>query len=448
MMYKSVATIDSPEFINLQPLELNPLMSSCEIKVCYLGENRNGSFINKETATSMAKTLRGAPIVGYYKTEKEDFADHGDRVIIDDEGIKFQCMTKPYGFVSPDAKVWFQNFEDIDDFGNVETREYLMTTGYLWTGQYPECDSVIKNGKGQSMEFDPETLKGKWAENKNTGMEFFIINDAIFSKLCILGDDVEPCFEGANVTAPNISKTFSKIDNDFKNTLYSMMKDLQKLNFSLQGGQSMEDNNVTTTEEPVIDPIVEPTVETPLTASNDTSTEFKKDEEDKNKDNKDPEEKSADDNKKDDEDEDEDKTKHKCEDEDKDEKKKYSLLEEQYNTLKADYDTLSTEVESLRAFKLKVEDAEKDEMINSFYMLSDEDKADIIANKSNYSLEEIESKLSVICVRKKVNFSLDTNTENHNNKEEKPNVIFNLGNNDSSTPAWIKACENTKNNRK
>ena len=71
MMHQSIATIDSPEFINLQPLEINPLMSSCEIKVLYLGENRNHSYITKEVATEMAKTLRGAPIVGYYKDEKE-----------------------------------------------------------------------------------------------------------------------------------------------------------------------------------------------------------------------------------------------------------------------------------------------------------------------------------------------------------------------------------------
>ena len=127
MMHQSIATIDSPEFINLQPLEINPLMSSCDIKVLYLGENRNHSYITKDVATEMAKTLRGAPIVGYFKEEKQDFADHGERIIFDDEGIKFECMTKPYGFVAPDAKVWFQKFEDTDEFGNKTTREYLMT---------------------------------------------------------------------------------------------------------------------------------------------------------------------------------------------------------------------------------------------------------------------------------------------------------------------------------
>ena len=39
MMHQSIATIDSPEFINLQPLEINPLMSSCQLKVVCVGEN-------------------------------------------------------------------------------------------------------------------------------------------------------------------------------------------------------------------------------------------------------------------------------------------------------------------------------------------------------------------------------------------------------------------------
>ena len=55
------------------------------------------------------------------------------------------------------------------------------------------------------MELDEETLKGKWTKNSKTNIDFFIINDAIFSKLCILGEDVEPWFEGADITSPNIS---------------------------------------------------------------------------------------------------------------------------------------------------------------------------------------------------------------------------------------------------
>ena len=106
-MNYSVRTIKPPEFINLKQTDINPLISSCEIKVLYTGENRNGTAFSKAVATEMAKSLRGSMIVGYYKEEKEDFADHGQVVTIDDEGVHFSTKTTPYGFVSPDAEVWF-----------------------------------------------------------------------------------------------------------------------------------------------------------------------------------------------------------------------------------------------------------------------------------------------------------------------------------------------------
>jgi hypothetical protein len=47
-------------------------------------------------------------------------------------------------------------------------------------------------------------------------------------------------------------------------------------------------------------------------------------------------------------------------------------------------------------------------------MLSDEDKKDVIENKTNYTLDEIKSKLAVICFEKKVNFGLENTSENDN----------------------------------
>ena len=103
-----------------------------------------------------------------------------------------------------------------------------MTTGYLWEGQFKEeLTKVIEEGQPHSMELDINSLDGHWAKDNNLGVEFFIINDAVFSKLCILGDDVEPCFEGSSVTATSseVSDTFS-IDQKFSRTLYSMMNEL------------------------------------------------------------------------------------------------------------------------------------------------------------------------------------------------------------------------------
>ena len=478
MMHQSIATIDSPEFINLQPLEINPLMSSCEIKVLYLGENRNHSYITKDVATEMAKTLRGAPIVGYYKEEKDDFADHGERMIFDDEGIKFECLTRPYGFVAPDAKVWFQKFDDVDEFGNTITREYLMTTGYLWTGQYEECKSVVEGGKPQSMELDEESLEGHWSTNSKTGMDFFIINDAIFSKLCILGEDVEPCFEGSSITAPEVSKTFTKMDDNFKKTLYAMMQDLK---FALEGGQKMiiDEAETKVTESEVVETEAEITaeetsIETEATVEEETNLETEESSEDKDTedqsvlaendnsiedqssqenftkaDDKDEEEESKDanDSKEDSESEEDDEDKeYKCGESGKKEKS-YSLLETELAETKAAYADLEQKYQVLVEFKKQIDDEKKDALINSFYMLSDEDKADVIENKSNYSLDEIESKLSVICVRKRVNFDLEDTSK----KEEEvvENVTtYNMNDVEPTTPAWIAAIKNTRNSKK
>ena len=51
-------------------------------------------------------------------------------------------------------------------------------------------------------------------------------------------------------------------------------------------------------------------------------------------------------------------------------------------------------------------------MISKFCFLSDEDKKEVVENKSKYSVDEIEAKLSVICVRNKVNFDLDDSSKN------------------------------------
>ena len=464
--HKSVATIDNVQFINLTPLDINPLMSKCEIKVFYLGQNRNGSYIKKEVATQMAKTLRGAPIVGFYKQSKEDFTDHGQKITLDDQGVHFECMTKPYGFVAPDAQVWFKKFTEEDEFGNTVERQYLMTTGYLWTGQYEQVNKVFEdNGKPQSMELDNESLDGHWSKDYNTGMEFFIINDAIISKLCILGNDVEPCFEGSSVTAPEVSNTFTKkIDENFTKTLFTMMKELE---FALQGGNRVDglENNILDTEQIVSteaateeefteqnqDNSVEEVIENSQENIEDTSasSEFA---------NKDDEEKPQ---SEEESDEEEEKEEDPAADEDEEEQKKkpesknslhsdqeyneletnFNSLNEKYNELETNFNSLTEKYNELVNFKNEVEDKQKDELIEKFYMLSEEDKKDVFENKRNYSLDQIEEKLAVICFRKKVNFDLEVSSNNENKQTEGVVTTFNYSNESDSTPDWVKQVE-------
>lgn len=128
----------------------------------------------------------------------------------------------------------------------------------------------------------------------------------------------------------------------------------------------------------------------------------------------------------------------------------YNELQAQYNLLNDEKTALSNEVAELRTFKANVEKAKKQEMIDSFTMLSDEDKLDVVENIDKYSLDEIESKLCVICVHNRVSFSNDSDDD----KKEisAPTTTFNLDSavetDDSTVPAWIKVLQRvaTENN--
>lgn len=545
------------EFINVTPL--NPLISKCQIKVCYVSDepNRNKSIITKEVARDMANSLPGSPIVGYFNEAKGDFEEHNRVIDISNGKFTIKDKTRPYGFVDLGAKVWFQKF--LDD-GTTE-REYLMTEGYIWTGQYPEAQRIIDEGNNQSMELDEELIDAFWTKDSKGKPQFFIINEAIISKLCVLGDDCEPCFEGANITSPQITFSF---EDGFKEQLFSMMNEIKKvlneggaptvftryaveigdtlwsalysylehtyprtndegyvydsiyriegiyeensqkfailqnrsnskyfrMNFSLDDATgfaaSAELVEVTKTYVPAAQPQFALEDVEAYELEYAKCKKAKKDEEDDEskksdeEDKKDPEDKKsgeeddsddADDDedkkkkkktkfaKSDDEDDDEDKcpkcgkplSECECEDDDNDEKKdkkcKYNLdeiqeyveLSQKFSALETDYNNLKSEMEKLVEFKKSIEKKDKEAMIASFYMLSDEEKKDVIDNIDTYSLDEIEAKLSIICVRNKVNFNLD-----EDNKETTKPTTFSLDGSlgDENVPAWVKSLRN------
>lgn len=496
--------LDSPiEFINITPV--NPLISKCHIKVCWVGDepNRNKTVITKETAIEMANSLPGSPIVGFFNEANEDFEEHNKTIKISNGTFKIEDDTRPYGFVDLGAKVWFQKFLD-----NGIEREYLMTEGYLWTGQYPECKRIIEVGNNQSMELDEETLKTTTVVGNNGKPQFFIINDAIFSKLCILGEDCEPCFEGANITAPVIQ--FSLGDN-FKETMYSMMNELKtylneggvnkvfntyaveigdtlwsalweaidkfrapngeraygitgifeeetqkfviireyatqnlfRINFTYDEDGLRLDSEMTEVElaylpvepqfseeailayaaslevEPETEPaeVVEEEVEEIVEeVTEEVETEVVEEVV-------------------------EEVVVEEVVVEDTVPASEFSALQEQFNTLQATYDQAIEELNSLREFKAQIDKQAKEAMVANFYMLSDEDKSEVVNNLDTLSVEEIESKLSVISYRNKVNFSLSDNKQNDSTTFNVEEIEVS-----DSTPDWLKAVRNVAKN--
>ena len=98
-----------------------------------------------------------------YNEGKEDFEEHNRVIDISNGEFKIKDTTRPYGFVDMNAKVWFQKF--LDD--GVNEHEYLMTEGYIWTGQYPESQRIIDKGNNQSMELSEDYLDATWTKDDN-----------------------------------------------------------------------------------------------------------------------------------------------------------------------------------------------------------------------------------------------------------------------------------------
>ena len=378
------------------------------------------------------------------------------------------------------------------------------------------------------MELDEKTIDAFWTKDFNGKPQFFIINEAIISKLCILGEEVEPCFEGAQI------KVQFSFEEGFENKLFSLMKKIIHeggapmfttyaveigdslwsalydyliahfpeedceycSNYRIEGiyeeesqkfailrnsttGQYFRMNFSISEEEGYLFSEELISVEKAFVPAEEP--QFAADKYDEFVQNyaaskKEPE-------KEEEEKEDEEicekcgkpVSECECEDEEEEEEKKktYSLeeipeyvaLNDSYSALQADYEALNNQMATLNSslatleaeksdleaqiaslveFKNEIERKEKKAMINeTFYMVADEDKKEILENIDTYSLDDIEAKLSVICFRKQIPFS----------QEETPAVaqpvtygLASIDQEDSSIPAWVKAVLETQKN--
>lgn len=504
-MHLSIAKQDTIEFI--EQTQVSPLVTKGVAKVFYVGDNRNGTSISKETAMEMGRKLPGSPVVGYYREDLQDFEEHSRKIEITTDKFEILDLTKPYGFVPTDSKIWFQTFTD-----DGVDHEYLCCEVYIWTTAYPESQRVFDKGNNQSMELNNDSIGGAWTKRANSQHEIFIINEALIEKLCILGEDFEPCFEGASVQA-QFALQFNKEIEQLKTSLFSLMNEVKdalndeggaKMEFTTyavelgdtlwcaiydylentypreneagsiyglrgiyeEGAQKFailqnrEDNNLfrmdfsweedsLTASEELQEVVTDYVSEETYAFSMEDNDNYKKNDE-KEEDNSDKEDNPDSDNDTEENEEEDD-----PEDEDDDAKKSYSLdeipeyveLNEKYSAVVEERDRLNQQIsdltaqlESLKEFKLKAERVEKEAKIAEFFMLSDDDKAEVINNIDNYSVEEIEAKLSVICFHNKVSFADPSEEEEKDGNNPIPTnfSLQGLEDNDSA-PEWVKA---------
>lgn len=154
-------------------------ISKGRCRIFYKYANRNGTYITDEFAEKLLSTIPYTPVKGIYDNFDEDYTDHGNK----------RSLGRIYGIVPENPNLQWEKHLDED---GVE-REYACVDVLIFTALYEEAGEIL--GKAQSMEIYEPSIKGSW--KVINGRRMFEYTEGSFLGLQVLGEDVEPCFEGA-----------------------------------------------------------------------------------------------------------------------------------------------------------------------------------------------------------------------------------------------------------
>ncbi len=201
--------------------DYNEVLSKARCRIFYTGANRNGTFITEEFAEKLISTLPYVPVKGIYDTMKDDYTDHG----------RERYEGRIYGIVPENPNFAWEKHLDAD---GVE-RTYACTDVYLFTGLYKqEAFDIV--GKSQSMELYVDSIEGEW--QYINGKRFFVFTEGRFLGLQTLGEDYEPCFEGASFYT--LVDSVKALMNDLQDTNVFQKQNLggeKHMNFKLSDNQ-------------------------------------------------------------------------------------------------------------------------------------------------------------------------------------------------------------------
>lgn len=227
--------------------EFNQVTSRSRCRIFYKGGNRNRTYITEEFAKKLIATLPYTPVKGIFDSTADDYTDHGRQ----------RYEGRIYGIVPENPNFAWETHLDVD---GVE-RTYACVDVLLFTSIYKEASQIA--GLAQSMELYQPSIEGSW--KYIDGKKFFVFEEGCFLGLQVLGEEVEPCFEGAGFYTiqdieTRLNTILTKLESfnldrqkekggkkmpviDFKlsdNQKYTMLWNLLNPNFNEDGGYVME----------------------------------------------------------------------------------------------------------------------------------------------------------------------------------------------------------------
>lgn len=197
-----------------------------KIFIAHTGENLNNTSFSLESLVHLAKSLAHVPIVGCIKEGEEsiyDFSGHEEKITITTDGIDFEYIGVPFGFIPEDHNAHIEIRDG---------KQWLVAEGFLWTKFNQSIDIFESNNGKKSQSMEIEDVLG-YVDDEGV----LHIEEAIFSALCILGNDVAPAMTGSTI------EYFST-----KHTFKDYVKEMA-LEFSKRGDDTVDEKEIKTNSE-------------------------------------------------------------------------------------------------------------------------------------------------------------------------------------------------------
>lgn len=204
----------------------NEVLSLARCRIFYKGANRNGTYITDEFAEKLLSSIPYVPVKGIYDYVEGDYTDHG----------RERYEGRIYGVVSADPNLKWEEHKDEDGI----TRLYACVDVLLFTGLYKEAKEIV--GKSQSMELYAKSIDGEF--RFINGKRYFVYTEGCFLGLQALGEETEPCFEGAAFY--NLQNSFEEFFNQIDEYKLESQKEknggkrMIKINFKLSDGEKLD----------------------------------------------------------------------------------------------------------------------------------------------------------------------------------------------------------------
>lgn len=191
-----------------------------KLRIVNIGSNLNKTKFSEDAIKNAEESIFNIPILGYLKYDEDDevvdFDGHNmvTKIVQTSEGLKLEqkYLERPIGLIPESTEITYEEYDG---------STYLCATGYIWKCYANEGYQLLLDADEKSVSMEISVLEGETDESDG----FYDIKKFAFLGVTVLGDDVMPGIEHANITKYAHMQNYKKAIEEMCNEIYKFKKE-------------------------------------------------------------------------------------------------------------------------------------------------------------------------------------------------------------------------------